>query len=189
MKFSTLTLLALLLALPTYLVAQDEQPAENAHEHAEATEHADVPKDAVAVLASTSGSEVKGIIRMRQEDGYVHITGKVINLTPGKHGFHIHEFGDLTKADGTAAGGHYDPHGHDHGAPGEDSHMGDLGNIEANEEGIANIDMKAEGVVLHLVLGRSLVVHADEDDLTSQPSGNAGPRIGVGVIGIAQPKE
>lgn len=179
MKSSILTLLALLLAIPAVAVAQDE---DHAHDKVE------VPKHAVAVLASTSGSKVKGVIMFEQKEDHVHVTGKVINLTPGKHGFHIHEFGDLTKADGTAAGGHYNPDGHEHGGPGEDTHAGDFGNIEANEEGVANIDLKAAGLKLHMVLGRGIVVHADEDDLKSQPSGNAGARVGVGVIGIAQKK-
>lgn len=180
MKFSILALSAMLLAIPTLAFAQDDHD----HEHSEA----DLPTEAVAVLASTSGSDVKGVIMLKQEDGYIKVTGKVINLEPGEHGFHIHQFGDLTKADGTAAGGHYNPAGHEHGAPGKMSHAGDLGNIIADESGVAKIDTKAEGVKLHMILGRSFVVHAKADDLKSQPSGAAGPRVGVGVIGIAQPK-
>ncbi|PQO46235.1 superoxide dismutase family protein [Blastopirellula marina] len=180
MKFSLLALSAMLLAIPTLAFAQDD----HGHEH----DKADLPTEGVAVLASTSGSKVKGVILLKQEDGYVQLTGKVINLEPGEHGFHIHQFGDLTKGDGTAAGGHYNPAGHEHGAPGKTSHAGDLGNITADENGDAVIDTKAEGVKLHMILGRSLVVHAKADDLKSQPSGAAGPRVGVGVIGIAQPK-
>lgn len=190
MKSTILTLSILLLAIPSLVMAQDEgakEEKEHAHEHT--AEMVKMPTNAVAVLASTSGSDVKGVIMLKQEDGYVHLTGKVINLKPGDHGFHIHEFGDLTKADGTAAGGHFNPDGHDHGAPGAHTHVGDLGNITANDKGEAKIDIKAEGLKLHIVLGRSLVVHADADDLKSQPSGNAGPRVGVGVIGIAKPSE
>lgn len=183
MKLGILTLSALLLAIPGLAIAQDAE-----HSHDEAA-HADLPTEAVAVLASTSGSDVKGVIMLKQEDGYVHLTGKVINLEPGEHGFHIHQYGDLTKSDGTAAGGHYNPAGHEHGAPGTHSHAGDLGNITADASGVAKIDTKAEGLKLHMVLGRSIVVHAKADDLKSQPSGAAGPRVGVGVIGIAQPKE
>lgn len=193
MKSTILTLSILLLAIPGLVMAQDEGAKEDAHEKEHAHEHAhemvDLPTAAVAVLASTSGSDVKGVIMLKQEDGYVHLTGKVINLEPGEHGFHIHEFGDLTKADGTAAGGHFNPDGHEHGAPGSESHAGDLGNITADESGVAKIDTKAEGLKLHIVLGRSIVVHAKADDLKSQPSGDAGPRVGVGVIGIAKPSE
>jgi len=190
MKSTILTLSVLLLAIPGLVLAQEEGAKEEAHEeehgHAEMVE---MPTAAVAVLASTSGSDVKGVIMLKQEDGYVQLTGKVINLEPGEHGFHIHEYGDLTKKDGTAAGGHFNPDGHEHGAPGEKSHVGDLGNITADDSGEAKIDIKAEGLKLHIVLGRSLVVHAKADDLKSQPSGDAGPRVGVGVIGIAKPSE
>jgi Cu-Zn family superoxide dismutase len=177
MRIATFALATLLLALPTSVGAQ-----EATEDHAE---QVNLPNKAVAVLASTSGSDVRGIIMLEQKDDHVHITGKVINLEPGKHGFHVHEYGDLTKADGTSAGGHYDPEGHDHGAPGKKSHAGDLGNITANDDGVAMIDMKAQDLKLHLVLGRAFVVHGGEDDLESQPSGAAGPRVGVGVIGIA----
>ncbi|GAA4430777.1 MULTISPECIES: superoxide dismutase family protein [Bremerella] len=187
MKSTILSLTLLLLAMPGLVLADDAKA--DAHGDADHAEMAHVPTSAVAVLASTSGSDVKGVIMLKQEDGYIHLTGKVINLEPGEHGFHIHEFGDLTKADGTAAGGHYNPEGHEHGAPGEHSHVGDLGNITADESGEAKIDVKAKGAKLHTILGRSLVVHAKADDLKSQPSGAAGPRVGVGVIGIAKPSE
>ncbi|PQO36616.1 superoxide dismutase family protein [Blastopirellula marina] len=182
MKLGILTLSAMLLAIPGLVIAQEA-------EHGHGEEAHDMPTEAVAVLASTSDSDVKGVIYLTQKDGYVQLTGKVKNLEPGEHGFHIHQYGDLTKSDGTAAGGHYNPTGHEHGAPGAHSHVGDLGNITADASGVAKIDTKAEGLKLHMVLGRSLVIHAKADDLKSQPSGAAGPRVGVGVIGIAQPKE
>ncbi len=192
MKSTILTLSILLLAIPGLVMAQEEgakDKEEKEHGHEHSAEMVDMPKAAVAVLASTSGSDVKGVIMLKQEDGYVQLSGKIINLEPGEHGFHIHEFGDLTKADGTAAGGHFNPDGHEHGAPGADSHAGDLGNITADDSGVAKIDVKAEGLKLHIVLGRSIVVHGKADDLKSQPSGAAGPRVGVGVIGIAKPSE
>jgi Cu-Zn family superoxide dismutase len=182
MKTSAFALAALLIALSVALQPTASNAQEATEGHREAV---DLPKQAVAVLASTSGSDTRGIIMFDQKDDHLHITGKVINLEPGKHGFHIHEYGDLTKADGTSAGGHYAPEGHEHGAPGKSSHAGDLGNITANEQGTAMIDLKAKDLKLHLILGRAVVVHAGEDDLTSQPSGAAGPRVGVGVIGIA----
>jgi superoxide dismutase, Cu-Zn family len=63
-----------------------------------------------------------------------------------------------------------------------------LGNIKADKSGVAKVNVKAEGLMLHFVIGRSLVVHADPDDLKTQPSGNSGARIGVGVIGVAEVK-
>jgi len=186
MKTTVFALAALLIAAPVTLLPGTLRGQSATEGHLDAV---DLPTKAVAVLASTSESDTRGIIMFEQKDDHVQITGKVINLEPGKHGFHIHQFGDLTKADGTSAGGHYDPEGHEHGAPGKSSHAGDLGNVSANEEGTAMIDIKAKDLKLHLILGRAVVVHGGEDDLESQPSGAAGPRVGVGVIGIANTKE
>lgn len=148
------------------------------------------PTEAAAVLTPTEGHDARGIILLRQHDDYVRIVGKVKGLSPGKHGFHIHEYGDLRAADGTSAGGHYNPDGHEHGAPDADSHhAGDLGNIVANEDGLAVIEMETNAFKLHFVIGRSIVVHAGADDLTSQPSGDAGARAALGVIGFANIKE
>lgn len=141
----------------------------------------------VAVLVPTKGNDVAGTILFEQEKGIVHITGEIRGLTPGLHGFHIHEFGDLRNPQGASAGGHYNPCGTPHAGPEvEERHVGDLGNVEANEEGIAKVNAQINGASLHFIFGRSVVVHADADDLKSQPSGNAGPRVAVGVIGIAK---
>lgn len=158
------------------------------HDH----DHGDVEalKHGVCVLAPASGSKVQGKLTLVQHEGSLHLTGEVSGLTPGLHGFHIHEFGDLSSADGTAAGPHFNPEGHEHGGPDQaHRHAGDLGNIKADDQGVAKVDVKVEGLHLHFVLGRSLVVHANPDDLKSQPAGNAGPRIGVGVIGVAKAPE
>ena len=64
-------------------------------------------------------------------------------------------------------------------------HAGDLGNITAGDDGVAKVDAKSKDLHLHFIIGRSIVVHADADDLKSQPAGNSGPRIAVGVIGVA----
>lgn len=170
---------ALLLAIPRMRA----HAAEADDPHASLT-------DAVCVLRPTKGNKSRGVLTLKQHDGYVHIRGRVRNLTPGKHGFHIHALGDLRGTDGLATGGHYAPQGHDHGGPDEENrHAGDLGNIEANDNGVAWVDVNAKGLMLYAVIGRSFVVHGGEDDLKSQPSGNAGPRVAVGVIGIAEPGE
>ena len=149
-----------------------------------------IPTQAVAVLQPTKDSKVRGVILLTERNGKVRLTGQVRNLTPGKHGFHIHEYGDLRSRDGSSAGEHYSPEGHKHGAAGDkEHHAGDLGNIEANEEGVAKVDIAADWLKLHFIVGRSLVVHAKADDLESQPSGNAGDRVAVGVIGFAKIKE
>ena len=160
-----------------------------ADEHKHENKPADI-KDAVAVLVPMKSSGVAGAILLKQEKGLVNVSGEVTGLKPGKHGFHIHMFGDLRAPDGTSAGGHYNPHGHPHGSPeagDHDRHEGDLGNIEANAQGVAKVNVKAKGLELHHVLGRAIVVHADPDDF-SQPVGNAGARIALGVIGLAEVK-
>ncbi|WP_417388567.1 superoxide dismutase family protein [Gimesia sp.] len=142
---------------------------------------------AVVVITPTKDFSATGMVQLKQSKGVVHLTGKIEGLTPGKHGFHIHQFGDLSAVDGTSAGGHYAPAGHQHGQPGKGQHhAGDLGNIIADQKGIAVIDKRSEDFKLADVIGRSIVVHAGADDLSSQPSGDAGPRAGLGVIGIAK---
>jgi Cu-Zn family superoxide dismutase len=147
------------------------------------------PPEAVAVLMPTGSNAVQGTLVLTQKEDDVQVTGEIRGLKPGQHGFHIHQFGDLRSADGSSAGGHYNPSKHQHGGPNAaDHHAGDLGNITADDQGIAKVDTTAEGVKLSSLLGRSLVVHADADDLKSQPAGNSGPRIAVGVIGLAEVK-
>jgi len=153
-------------------------------------EKVDLPTTGVAALIPTKGNKVKGIIVLQQKKEGLHLSGKVVGLTPGLHGFHIHEYGDLRDVQGKAAGGHFNPGGHKHGGPDdEEHHAGDLGNINANEDGVAKVDMMVPWLKLHFVVGRSIVVHGGKDDLTSQPSGDAGPRVAVGVIGIAEPAQ
>jgi Cu-Zn family superoxide dismutase len=148
-----------------------------------------LPKMAVCVLKPSKDQSVSGTFLLTDHGGVTEIIGEVAGLTPGKHGFHIHEFGDLRSDDGMSAGGHYNPEGHPHGGPDDAKrHVGDLGNITADQTGKAIVKMKVKGLRVHFVLGRSLVVHAKEDDLKTQPSGDAGGRVAVGVIGIAAEK-
>jgi superoxide dismutase, Cu-Zn family len=147
---------------------------------------------AVCVLHPTEGSNVSGIVTFTTTGSGVRIEARVEGLAPGKHGFHIHEFGDCSAADATSAGGHYNPHNRQHGGPeDEERHVGDLGNIEAGEDGTAHFEWEDELITLngeYSVIGLSVVVHEDEDDLTSQPTGDAGGRLACGVIGIAEPE-
>jgi superoxide dismutase, Cu-Zn family len=177
LKFTTATLTVVLCALTA---AHSEEEAAKPH----------VPQEAVAVLSSTEGQQVRGVLLFQQKEDGVHVTGEVTGLEPGKHGFHIHEFGDLRDPKGESAGGHFNPDGHQHGGlEDNERHAGDLGNITADARGIARVDKLAKGLKLHYVIGRSIVVHGGEDDLTSQPSGDAGPRVALGVIGFAQVKQ
>ena len=147
---------------------------------------------AVCVLLPTIGNNVTGIIKFAEENGKLHVTGTVRGLTPGKHGFHVHEYGDISGLqDGKSTGGHFSPGGHDHGKPSDEAakrHIGDLGNIEAGEDGVATIDITDDVIDLHgehSIIGRAIVVHAGEDKYT-QPTGDAGARVAIGVIGIAK---
>jgi Cu-Zn family superoxide dismutase len=149
------------------------------------------PTKAIAVLVPTEGSKVAGTITFTKTADGVHVEGEVTGLTAGKHGFHIHEFGDTSSKDGKAAGGHFNPTGETHGAPdGEHHHAGDFGNIEADASGVAKVNITSKALSFagpSSILGRGVVVHAKEDDLKSQPAGNAGDRVAVGVIGVAKP--
>ncbi len=177
MKRRNLSFCTMLSALALVAVAQ----AEDKHE-------APAINEAVVVLVPMKGYEAAGVLLMKQDKGFVHVTGEVKGLKPGLHGFHIHQFGDLRAPDGLSAGGHYNPHNKPHGKlDAHERHEGDLGNIEAGANGVAKVDVKAPGLELHHVIGRGVVVHANPDDF-SQPVGNAGPRAGVGVIGLAEVK-
>jgi Cu-Zn family superoxide dismutase len=104
-----------------------------------------------------------------------------------KHGFHIHDKGDLSARDLSSAGGHFNPAGHKHGGPDSTmSHAGDLGNITANADGNVKTEITAHGIALDKsnmgIIGRSVIVHAKEDDLKTDPAGNSGARVAGGVI-------
>ncbi len=146
----------------------------------------------VAVINPTAGSKVSGVIRFTQVGPLVKVVADVEGLTPnGFHAFHIHEFGDVTSADGSSAGGHYNPEGHQHGLTSSSSrHAGDLGNLQADAQGKAHYEISVDNISLvgqrNPILGRGVVVHAKIDD-GGQPVGNAGARIGYGVIGVTKP--
>jgi Cu-Zn family superoxide dismutase len=146
----------------------------------------------VAVLAPTQGQQVRGTVSVRQDGDGVRVTGEVSGLTPDQaHGFHVHEFGDCSAPDAASAGGHFAPEAHPHGAPDPAAHhAGDLGNVQADATGRATLDVRVPGLAIasgiRALAGRSLVVHAQPDDLVTQPSGNAGARVACGVV-QAQP--
>jgi superoxide dismutase, Cu-Zn family len=147
---------------------------------------------AVCVLAPVGKSGVSGTIVFEESAGRMHISGKITGLTAGKHGFHVHQFGDITdEAKGMSAGGHFNPHNMPHGAPAARSrHVGDLGNITADSDGTATVDDYDSMITFsgsNNIIGHSLVVHAKPDTFDG-PTGNAGDRVAVGVIGWANPK-
>ncbi|RMF54480.1 MAG: superoxide dismutase family protein [Calditrichaeota bacterium] len=145
---------------------------------------------AVAVLHATEGNEVKGVVTFTKTAEGVKIVADVMGLTPGEHGFHIHEFGDCSSPDGKSAGGHFNPEGNPHAAPdAQTRHVGDLGNLTADENGNAHYERLDTHLSLNgpnSIIGRGVIIHAKADDLTSQPTGAAGARVACGVIGVAK---
>lgn len=146
---------------------------------------------ATATLLPTKGHDVRGSVKLVQRKGELVVTGKLTGLTPGPHGFHVHERGDCSAPDGASAGPHFDPAGSkSHGGPaGDRRHGGDFGNIVADAKGVAVFEIRTMGVSLGSdpasVVGRALIVHAKADDLSTQPSGNAGARVACGLISRA----
>jgi Cu-Zn family superoxide dismutase len=168
------------------------QPADGQTDHAHGPATSSAPTKAVCVVHPLGDAKVQGKVTFTQVDDGIKIEANLTGLTPGKHGFHVHEFGDCSMMDGTCAGGHFNPDGKPHGGPDStERHAGDFGNLEADASGNAVYERVDSIISLHgdhSIIGRSIIVHADPDDLTSQPTGNAGARIGCGVIGIADPK-
>jgi Cu-Zn family superoxide dismutase len=149
------------------------------------------PTKAVAVLHPTKGSNVEGIVTFTKSGDEMKIVADITGLTPGKHGFHIHELGDCSSPDGKAAGGHFNPTNNPHaGHDVAQRHEGDMGNIEADSSGKAHLDLTDSMMMMSgekSIIGRSVIVHEKADDLKSQPTGDAGGRVACGVIGIAKP--
>jgi Cu-Zn family superoxide dismutase len=141
-----------------------------------------------AAIAPTVGNECKGLVMFyEQRDGTMKIVADLEGLKPGqKHAMHIHEKGDCSSGDGMSAGGHYNPEQHTHGLPPhEPRHAGDLGNVTADAEGRAHYEMTVDNLTVrgakNPIESRAVIVHALVDD-GGQPVGNAGGRIGCGVI-------
>ncbi|MGI8437399.1 MAG: superoxide dismutase family protein [Chthoniobacterales bacterium] len=153
--------------------------------------HAAEPSKAIAVLHPTQGSQVKGTVTFTKSGAEIKIVADVSGLTPGKHGFHIHEFGDCSSPDGKSAGGHFNPTNHPHaGHDVAQRHEGDMGNLTADAAGKAHLELTDKMMTMsgeRSIIGRGLIVHAKADDLKSQPTGDAGARVACGVIGIAKP--
>lgn len=146
---------------------------------------------AIAVLHPASGSNVAGTVTFTAAGDGVKVVADLTGLTPGKHGFHIHEFGDCSDPKAASAGGHFNPTSHQHGAPdASDRHAGDLGNIEADASGKAHLELTDKAMKLagaESIVGHAIIVHEKADDLKTQPTGDAGGRLACGVIGIAKP--
>lgn len=151
--------------------------------------------NAVAVLRGEAG--VSGVVNFTQakEEEPTKISWKISgNDANAQRGFHIHQFGDNTNGC-TSAGPHFNPFGKTHGAPGDEvRHVGDLGNISTDANGLAEgstTDKLIKLIGPNSILGRTVVVHSGTDDLgkgenaESKKTGNAGTRPACGVIGIS----
>ena len=150
-------------------------------------------QQAMANLASASGSLVSGRLTFVPMGDGVHMTGEVGGLAPGDtRGFHIHEKGDCSAADASSAGGHFNPGAQAHGRAGTGAHhAGDTDNIVADAKGVARVNAHLRGVTLgggaaNDIAGRAVIVHAAADDYATQPTGNAGARVACGVITIVR---
>lgn len=143
---------------------------------------------ATAVIHPTKGNRTKGIVHFTQEPSGVRITAEIENMAPGEHGFHIHEFGDCGCDGAVCAGAHFNPTKMPHAGPENPKrHVGDLGNIIANQSGSGSYSFLDSHLALngpYSIIGRTVIIHEKKDDLTSQPTGDAGARIGCGVIGL-----
>jgi Cu-Zn family superoxide dismutase len=141
------------------------------------------------VFESKSNSNVTGTASFVEKNGKVTFVAKIAGLQPGIHAIHIHEKSDCSAADGSSAGGHWNPTFKKHGKWGVDEyHKGDIGNFTANEKGNGTITLTTDewcigcGDATKDILGKGLIVHQGADDFTTQPSGNAGARVACSAI-------
>lgn len=187
-RINKVTLGILILSIwVTNACAQHEQ-----HAQTQAAPKAEmmIVNKAVAVLAPTQGNTASGTVTFTKVEGGVRVIANLANVPAGEHGFHIHEFGDCSAADGTSAGGHFNPTKMEHAGPmAEKRHIGDLGNVTATAEGKVQLDYVDQHLAFmgpNSIVGRGLILHAQPDDLKTQPTGAAGARIACGVIGVAK---
>jgi Cu-Zn family superoxide dismutase len=173
--------LIVLTFLSVAFIAQAQTPAEKPS----------APLKATAVLHPTAGNKVGGTVTFTEVADGVQVHANITGLTAGKHGFHVHEFGDCSAPDASSAGAHFNPTNQPHAGPDDSArHVGDMGNVEANASGKATVDYVDHDMSLtndqKSVIGRSVVVHVKADDLKTQPSGDSGARVACGAIGRAK---
>jgi Cu-Zn family superoxide dismutase len=149
---------------------------------------------ATAVMEARSGSDVSGTVTFEEIfEGTVRVRLDLTGVPEGVHGFHVHEFGNCDSDDGSSAGGHFNPVRSPHAGPHDSmQHAGDMGNVVAGSDGTIKTSMKLTSFTLSpgvtSVAGLAVILHADRDDLTTQPTGNAGGRIACGIITLDQMK-
>ena len=137
-------------------------------------------------------STLSGTVSLTDSSEGLKLSARLINAPPGAHGFHIHEFGSCDDA-GKAAGSHYNPDQVKHGFMLKDgltgAHAGDFGNLEVGSDGTGTLELTLPNLTVsgpsYNVAGRAVILHEKPDDF-SQPTGNAGSRIGCGAILITE---
>ncbi|HTD67225.1 MAG TPA: superoxide dismutase family protein [Candidatus Limnocylindria bacterium] len=145
-------------------------------------------RHAMAELSPASGSNVRGTVHFYETPKGIRVVAKVSGLTPGLHGFHVHDKGDCSAPDASSAGGHFNPTSMKHGGPNDvERHAGDFGNITADASGEATFETVDSHISFdgpNSIIGRGVIVHANPDDLKSQTPtpGNAGKRVACGNI-------
>ena len=141
---------------------------------------------ATATLKPTTGNTAAGTVTFTQKGDKVAVIANVTGLSPGPHGFHVHEKGDCSAPDGASAGGHFNPGSKAHGDPSAaDHHAGDMPQLVADASGKATLTAEMSPMTIggaNDIIGKSVVVHKDADDFKTQPAGNSGARIACGVI-------
>lgn len=145
-----------------------------------------------AEIEGRSGSAMTGKVTFEQRENRVHVTLQVAGAPPGEHGVHIHETGDCSDPAAKSAGGHFNPLGAMHGGPqAAQRHPGDFGNLTVKEDGTGTLELDTDVLTVPegamSVVGKAIIVHEKPDDLVTQPTGNAGGRIGCGVIKAQSP--
>lgn len=150
----------------------------------------DMDQNLTVMMASKSGSTATGEVRFSEDNGKVSMEAKFTGLSPGTHAIHLHESSDCSAADGSSAGGHWNPTHEKHGKWGDAKgyHKGDIGNLEADADGNATLKMETDEWCISCtdenknILGKSIIVHEGADDFVSQPTGDAGGRVSCGGI-------
>jgi superoxide dismutase, Cu-Zn family len=140
-------------------------------------------------FSSKSESTVTGTANFTEKNGIVTFTAKISGLSPGEHAIHIHEKSDCSAADGSSAGGHWNPTFKKHGKWGVgEYHRGDIGNFTADANGNGTIKFSTNEWCIGCedetknIIGKGLIVHKGTDDFMSQPAGNAGARQACSAI-------
>lgn len=143
----------------------------------------------VIKLEPKSGSSVSGTATFSEKNGIVSFEAKLTGLKPGIHAIHIHEKADCSAVDASSAGGHWNPNFKKHGKwTDAEHHKGDIGNFIADVNGNGTVFLNTDewcigcGDPSKDILGKGLIVHAEADDFTTQPTGNAGGRVACSGI-------